>query len=126
MTVAVFSMYNINIASSNAARAISITGELTPSESKQLYEQINSQLKGRIIPDSLEITISTDTANTDYVPAQTVTITKDSSPRYKVNLGDSFKVHLSAKVNLFHLGNKAIKTNISATSSGVGEVYFKR
>ena len=126
MTIAVYSMYNMNIAASNAARSVSIAGELTSDTSEKLYNEIDSQLSGRIVPGTLKITLSTKTAGTDYIPAQTVTLTKDSFPQYKVNIGDDFTVHLEAKVSLFHVANKSIQTTISATSSGVGEVYFKR
>ncbi|MGN0006358.1 MAG: DUF4320 family protein [Candidatus Gastranaerophilaceae bacterium] len=126
MTMAVFSMYNVNLASGNAARVVAISGELTPADSQKLYNEIDEQLKGRIIEDSLEITITTTNANTSYVPAQSVVITKDTAPSYKVNLGDEFKVNVSGETNLFHISAIPIKTPVSATSFGVGEVYFKK
>lgn len=125
MTIAVFSMYNMNIAASNVARNVSISGELTQETSRELYEQVESQLKGRIVADSLEISLETREATTDYVPAQKVTITKEITPTYRVNIGDDFIVRLKAKVVLFHIGSKDVKATISSSSSGVGEVYFK-
>lgn len=126
MTMAVFSIYNVNLASGNAARTVAISGELTASDSQKLYEEIDEQLKGRIIEDSLEITITTTNANTSYVPAQTVVINKDTAPTYKVNLGDEFKVNVSGETNLFHVSAIPVKAPVSATSYGVGEVYFKK
>lgn len=125
ITFAVFAIYNTNVTATNVARIVSVNGEIDSTQSKKLYELASSQLSGKIVDDSLSITLKTNTANTEYVPAQTVVIKNGQYPSYKVNLGDEFTVRLEGKINLFHVSSIPVTSSISGSSVGVGEVYFK-
>lgn len=119
--IALFTIYNANIAATNVARVASVNGGFTDTQSSQLYEIAESQLKNRVVDDSIEVTF-TPTSLTD----ESVTLSNDSqNHEYKVNLGEDFSVTVSAQVTLFTIAGRDINTRVASTSSGVGEVYYK-
>ena len=123
LTINVFSIYTMNIVANNVARTVSVCGEI---DNAKIYDTAAKQLGKRIETGSLEIRFHTESENTSYYHYDDLLLTSDSKAgQYGVNLGDEFTVHTSAQVVLFHVGGKAVKTTLSATSSGVGEVYFK-
>lgn len=126
LTINVFSIYTMNIVANNVARTVSVCGEIDNVKSEEIYDTAAKQLGKRIETGSLEIRFHTESENTSYYHYDDLLLTSDSKAgQYGVNLGDEFTVHASAQVVLFHVGGKAVKTTLSATSSGVGEVYFK-
>ena len=82
-------------------------------------------LGNKIVDGSLEIELETTMANTDYIPEMTTTLRSGLYPKYAINLGDEFKVHMKGDIVLFHVAGKPVTTKLSSTASGVGEVYFK-
>lgn len=119
--IALFTVYNANIAATNVARVISVNGGFNEIQGSQVYDIADNQLKNRVIDDSVVVTLS-KTNSTD----ETVTLTNASQAHdYQVDLGEDFNVTVSAEVTLFTIGGRDVNTRVASTSSGVGEVYHK-
>lgn len=119
--IALFTVYNANIAATNVARVISVNGGFDETQAAQVYNIAEKQLDNRVIDNSVVVTLS-KTNSTD----ETVTLTSTSQVHdYQVDLGEDFNVTVSAKVTLFTIGGRDVNTNVASTSSGVGEVYHK-
>lgn len=125
LTMAVFSIYSVNIAATNIARVVAVNGDLTQQESEKLYNLATEQMNGKMIDDTITVTIETVANNTSYVPAQKVVLRKGVYPQYRVNLGDPFTVTIEGEVSLFHIAGERVTTILRGTSYGVGEIYYK-
>ena len=125
LTFAIFSIYTINVTTNNVARLVAVNGYIDNEKGQKIYDVACKQLGNKIVDGSLEIELETTMTNTDYIPEMTTTLRSGLYPKYAINLGDEFKVHMKGDIVLFHIAGHPVTTKLSSTASGVGEVYFK-
>lgn len=119
--MALFTIYNANIAATNIARVVSVNGGFSDTQGTQIYSIANNQLHNRVEDDSVEVTLSSTSLTDEDVVLSNVS----QSHEYQVNLGEDFDVTVSAEVTLFTIAGRDVNARVASSSSGVGEVYHK-
>lgn len=116
-----FSIFSMNVVATNVARSVSVQGGFDTTTSEDIYDLAITQLGSKAKPGTVEVTFTSEDGS------ETVVLTDESkTDEFKPNLGDSFSTTVTAEVPLVQTFNgRYIYITMHASSSGVGEVYYK-
>ena len=124
--LAFYTVYQTHVTATNVARAVSVSGGYDSIENNgvvdasELYLMAQNQLESRT--NDVESIIIEITDDNEHI----YTIDSDNlNGEYYVNLGDEFTVRVTSDVPFMRFGDHPFNVKVSATSSGVSEVYRK-
>lgn len=119
--LAVFSIYNYNVVASNIARSVSINGGFDASESSAIYDMAAKELDNKAKDGSLSVKFINPEDGTTLATLSKANKIDDCV----VDLGEQVEVIVSGKAPFLIYKDKGMYIDISATASGIGEIYHK-